>query len=152
MKNAFRLLSFLAMILAFPYEGKPAISTPTTHVAAVQVSINEIGSEREKVHRKANRRQLKQWIKAALTNEAAISFGGMALLLVLSSGLVFLFMPSFAMLGVAFYVAAIFLGVLGIGRDKSKVAAIAALTICLLPLLLFAAFFISCEISGNCFD
>ncbi len=61
-------------------------------------------------------------------------------------------MPSFAMLGVAFYVAAIFLGVLGIGRDKSKVAAIAALTICLLPLLLFAAFFISCEISGNCFD
>lgn len=149
MKNTVLLSAFLTLFLALPFDARPAISIEKLQVTTAQVAYEAAEPARKgKAKQKGIRKHFKEKIRAIVKNAPTNSNGWIALLLVLSSILVFFVMPGVVILSIAFYVTGLFFAVVGIGKDKNKAAAIAALSLAILPVSVLFATLIEFIIKG----
>ena len=149
MKKTVLLSAFLTLFLGLAFDARPAISIEKLQVNAAQLASEAVAPARKgQAKQKGIRKHFKEKFRAIVENAPTNSNGSIALVLVLSSILVFFVMPGVVISSVAFYVTGLFFAVVGIGKDKNKAAAIAALSLAILPVSVLFATLIEFIIKG----
>lgn len=147
------LLTSMTLLVTFSFEVQSANSIENLRTNFAQVASETCEAPKNVTFKqKIGRKLFRQKIRAALENASALSFGGVALLLILSSIIVFCFMPPILnFLSLGFYMVSLVFSLIGLSQDKKKAPAIIAFILAMLPIVLLIAFFIECRIHG-CFD
>lgn len=154
MKNLLRCFLFLLPLASFsiPAEGmSTAQRIPHAVSAAKPLAVSQRSGKLERQVSKPFKKGFKNQSKLIGRAEVGDSNGRAALLLLLGSLAVAIFLSSMVFLALGMYFAGLFFAILGLFKDNPKVLAGLALGLAMVPLLLVGLVWLSCR-NGRCFD